>query len=105
MSRTDIEMPPVELLEAELSKTRYRNRFSSVLRSTIFSLLVVAAAAVIIAVLVMPVLQISGISMADTLDDGDIVVAVNNHKYKTGDVIGFYFNNGILIKRVIATST
>ena len=74
------------------------------LRSTIFSLLVVAAVAVIIAVLLMPVLQISGNSMEDTLSDGDLVIALNNGKFKTGEVIGFYFNNGILVKRVIATS-
>ena len=65
----------------------------------------VAAIAVIIAVLLMPVLQISGNSMEDTLSDGDLVVALNNGKFKTGEVIGFYFNNGILVKRVIATSS
>ena len=64
----------------------------------------VAAVAVIIAVLLMPVLQISGNSMEDTLSDGDLVIALNNGKFKTGEVIGFYFNNGILVKRVIATS-
>lgn len=104
MDKESIEMPPVELLEAELSRTQYRSRFGRILRSTIFSLLVVAAAAVIIAVLVMPALHITGTSMTDTLQDGDIVLTLNNSKYQTGDVIGFYFNNGILIKRVIATA-
>lgn len=98
------DMPPVEVIEAELRRVRYRSTFRSVLRSTFFSLLVVAAIAVIIAVLVMPVLQISGVSMTDTLQDGDLVISLNNGKYETGDVIGFYFNNGILIKRVIAAS-
>ena len=42
--------------------------------------------------------------MEDTLSDGDLVIALNNGKFKTGEVIGFYFNNGILVKRVIATS-
>ncbi len=98
------EIPSVELLEAELNRSRYRKRFRSVLFSTFFSLLVVAAIAVIVAVLVMPVLQISGTSMTDTLDDGDLVVTLKNKHYRTGDVIGFYINNGILVKRVIATS-
>lgn len=98
------EMPSVELLEAELRKSRYRSDYRSILLRTLFSLLVVAAIAVIVAVLLMPVMQIRGSSMSTTLEDGDLVVALNNNKYKTGDVIGFYFNNGILIKRVIATS-
>ena len=104
MEEQEVVIPSIELLEEELKKERYKSNFGRILRSTIFSLLVVAAAAVIIAVLLMPVLQISGVSMSDTLDDGDIVVTLNDSKYKAGDVIGFYYNNSILIKRVIATS-
>ena len=74
------------------------------LRSTAFSLIVVAAAVVLIAVLLLPVLQISGSSMTESLQDGDIVVALNSSGYKTGDVIAFYYNNNILVKRVIASS-
>lgn len=92
----------LEQIEAALQKEQYRNRYGRVLRSTIFSLIVVAAVAVLIAVLVLPVLQISGESMTDTLQDGDIVVAVNHSKFETGDVIAFYYNNNILVKRVIA---
>lgn len=95
-------LPDLELLEAELERERYRKRYGSVLRSTAFSLIVVAAVAVLIAVLLLPVLQISGTSMTETLQDRDIVVALNSSKYKTGDVIAFYYNNNILIKRVIA---
>ena len=98
------EIPSVELLEAELNRSKYQKRFRSVLLSTFFSLLVVAAIAVIVAVLVMPILQITGTSMTDTLNDGDLVVTLKNKQYRTGDVIGFYINNGILVKRVIATS-
>ena len=72
--------------------------------TTIFSLLLVAAVAVIIAVLLLPVLQISSGSMENTLVEGDMVISLNNGKYKTGDIIGFYYNNVVLIKRVIATS-
>ena len=98
------EIPSVELLEAELNRSRHRKSFRSVLLSTVFSLLVIVAIAVIVAVLVMPILQIRGSSMSDTLEDGDLVITLNNKKYQTGDVVGFYFNNGILVKRVIATS-
>lgn len=97
-----LEVPSLELLEAELIREQYRHSYGKVLKSTVFSLLVVAAVAALIAVLLLPVLQISGTSMTETLQDRDIVVAVNSSKYKTGDVIAFYYNNNILIKRVIA---
>ena len=90
------------LLEQELKRVKHRSRWFSVLRSTIFSLIVVAAVAVILAMLVLPVLQITGTSMTETLNDGDIVVALRGSGYKTGDVVAFYYNNNILIKRVIA---
>lgn len=99
-----LEIPSVDLLEGELKRTRYNARYRRTLRTTIFSLLLVAAAAVIIAVLLLPVLQISSGSMENTLVDGDMVISLNNGKYKTGDIIGFYYNNVVLIKRVIATS-
>ncbi len=95
---------PVDQLEEALKKEQYKRTFVSVLRNTIFSLLVVAAAAVIIAVLILPVMRITGSSMSTTLEDGDIVISLNDQRYKTGDVIGFYYNNNILIKRVIAIS-
>ena len=97
-----LEVPSLELLEAELIREQYRHSYGKVLKSTVFSLLVVAAVAALIAVLMLPVLQISGTSMTETLQDRDIVVALNSSKYKTGDVIAFYYNNNILIKRVIA---
>ena len=99
-----LEIPSVDLLEGELKRTRYNRRYRRTLRTTIFSLLLVAAVAVIIAVLLLPVLQISSGSMENTLVDGDMVISLNNGKYKTGDIIGFYYNNVVLIKRVIATS-
>lgn len=101
-SAKKLEVPSLELLEAELIREQYKHSYSKVLKSTVFSLLVVAAVAALIAVLLLPVLQISGTSMTETLQDRDIVVALNSSKYKTGDVIAFYYNNNILIKRVIA---
>jgi len=104
MKKKHIEAPTIEQLEAELKKVQYKHNYSRVLRSTVFSLLVVAAAAVLIAVLVLPVLQINGTSMTETLQDGDVVVAVNTKKFQTGDIIAFYYNNNILVKRVIASA-
>ena len=64
-------------------------------------MLVVAAISVLIAVLLLPVVQIYGHSMNETLDEGDIVVSVKGSSFDTGDIIAFYYNNKILVKRVI----
>ena len=98
------ELPDLTQLEAELEREQYKNRYGRVLRSTAFSLVVVAAVSVLIAMLLLPVLQISGTSMTESLQDKDIVVALNSSKYQTGDIIAFYYNNTILVKRVIAAS-
>ncbi len=100
----DMETPTLEQLRAELQKENYRSNYSRVLRSTVYALLVVAAVAALVAVLLLPVLQITGTSMSSTLEDGDVVVALSGARYKTGDVVAFYYNNNILIKRVIATA-
>lgn len=100
----ELILPTLDQLESELKKEQYKSRYGRALRSTVFLLMVVAAAAVLVAVLLLPVLQISGTSMTETLQDKDIVVALNGSKYKTGDVIAFYYNNNILVKRVIATA-
>jgi polar amino acid transport system substrate-binding protein len=67
----------------------------------LFPLIVVAAVSVLVAVLLLPVLQIYGHSMNETLDEGDIVVSVKGSSFETGDIIAFYYNNKILVKRVI----
>ncbi len=102
--KKQIERPSMDLLEQELKKEQYKSNYGRVLRSTVFSLLAVAAVAVLIAVLILPVLQIIGTSMTPTLQNGDVVVSVNSSKYSTGDVVAFYYNNNILVKRVIATA-
>ena len=96
------QVPAVEKLETEQKPEKYRRRYLSVLRSTVYTLLVVAAAAVLIATLWLPVLQIYGNSMSPTLIEGDILVSLKSDSFNTGDVVAFYYNNRILVKRVIA---
>ena len=94
--------PTVAQLEQELKRETYRRRYNRVLRSTIYTLVTVAAAAVLVATLFLPVLRIYGTSMTPTMTDGDIVVSVKGGSFARGDVIAFWFNNKILVKRVIA---
>lgn len=100
--RSRIERPSIEQLEAEVGRLKYRSRYRTVLRSTIYSLLVVAAVAVLVATIWLPVLQIYGSSMTPTLNESDIVVSVKGSKFEQGDLIAFYVGNKILVKRVIA---
>lgn len=100
----DMNLPTSELLQAELEKEIYRRRFFKTFRSTVFGLITVAALAILVAVLFMPVLHIYGQSMNGTLDNGDIVVSVKSSEMETGEIIAFYYNNNILVKRVIAGS-
>jgi signal peptidase I len=97
------DLPSMSLIEQERSRLSYRHRYYKAIRSTIYVLVVVAAVAVLIATLFLPVFQITGTSMEPNMNDGDIVVAVKTTSFQQGQVVGFYFNNKLLLKRVIAT--
>ena len=96
------EIPSVDVLRAELKRVRYKKRYRSVLRSTVYTLITVAAIAVLVATIWLPVLQIYGSSMTPTIDEGDIVVSVKGGTFQQGDLVAFYLGNKILVKRYIA---
>ena len=98
----EFRYPNSREVRQELNRVRYRTRFNQVLRSTIFTLIVVAAIAILIATLWLPVLRIFGSSMSPTLENGSIAVAVKQTKFKSGEIVAFYYNNKILVKRAIA---
>lgn len=97
-----LPVPDIEQLKAELKRVKYKDRYKSVLKSTVYALIVVAAVSVLIATIWMPVLQIYGTSMKPTLEEGDIVVSLKGSDFESGDLIAFYFGNKILVKRCIA---
>ena len=99
---TPCELPSLEQLTAELERVKYKRRYKRILRSTVYTLIVVAAVAVLVATIWMPVLQIYGASMAPTLDEGDIVITVKGSDFAPGDLVAFYMGNKILVKRCIA---
>lgn len=94
--------PQVSQLEKELTYERYKRRYHRTLRSTAYALITVAAIAVLVATLWMPVLQIYGASMTPTLQEGDIVVSIKEKDFQQGDVLAFYYGNKLLVKRCIA---
>ena len=96
------QLPELNELKADLQREHYKLRYRSVLRSTIYTLIVVAAVAVLVATIWMPVLQIYGSSMSPTLGEGNIVVSVKGSDFEQGDLVAFYLGNKILVKRCIA---
>lgn len=96
-----VEIPSAEAIEKERARLQYNKRYRSTLRSTVYVLLVVAAVAVLAATIFMPVLQVSGSSMEPTLENGDVILLLKTGGFKTGDVCGLYWQNKLLLKRVI----
>ncbi|MCI6228994.1 MAG: signal peptidase I [Clostridiales bacterium] len=94
--------PSVAQLTAELRRETYKRNYRQVLRSTVYTLVVVAAFAVLVATIWMPVLRIYGASMTPTLNEGDIVVSLKETGVQQGDLVAFYAGNKLLVKRCIA---
>lgn len=92
----------IKELRQELRRVKYNNKFAATLFNTVGTLVVVAAAAILVANLWLPILKVTGTSMSPTLQEGQVLMASKGHDFKTGDVIAFYYNNKILVKRVIA---
>ncbi len=100
--KKNLAIPSSQELREELKRVRYFHRFGNMIRSTFYSLVVVAAFAILVATLWMPVLQTMGDSMSPTLYDGEILISVKTGEFRTGDLVAFYSNNKLLIKRMIA---
>ena len=96
------QIPEIDELKAELDRVKYKRRYINVFKSTVYTLVVVAAFAVLVATLWMPVLQIYGSSMTPTIDEGQIVISVKGKNFEQGDLVAFYIGNKLLVKRIIA---
>lgn len=95
------DRPTREQLLIAAQKVGGRQRYIWSLKTTVYAMLAVAAVAVLVAVLLLPVLEIYGVSMNPTLYEGDFVISVRGGKMETGDLVAFYYNNKVLVKRVI----
>lgn len=96
------QRPTIEEIEEELSRRETVRKYKNAFKITIGILIVTAAVAVLIATLVMPVLKVKGGSMSPLLDDGEVVLVLKKSKFESGEPAAFYYNNKVLIKRVIA---
>lgn len=103
-SKKKMDLPTAEQLEQELKRLKYRHSFVFTLRSTVASLIVVAAIAVMISTMIMPVLRVTGTSMTPTLQNDQVIICNKLAECQKGDVVAFYYNNKVLIKRVIGVA-
>ncbi|MBQ4115953.1 MAG: signal peptidase I [Clostridia bacterium] len=101
-SEKKVSVPSLPEIQSERKRIRRKDYYKQALRGTVSVLVVVAAVAVLIATLFLPILQISGDSMSPTLEHDEIVVLLKIKNFERGDLIGFYYQGKILLKRVIA---
>ena len=99
--KKEVSIPTKNQVETERKRYRRRKAYNKALRGTVYVLTIVAAVAVLIATLILPVLQIEGTSMEPTLSKGDIVLLTKTTRFDLGDLCSFTWNNKLLIKRVI----
>lgn len=98
------DLPTAEQLNSEVRRINYRRNYIKTLYTTVASLLVVAAIAVLVSMLFLPVLRVTGTSMTPTLLNDELLICSKRSNFKSGDIVAFYFNNKILLKRVIGTA-
>ena len=101
-TKKKVFVPSLKDIQKERKRIRRGSLYWQALRSTISVLVVVAALAVLITTLFLPILQISGDSMSPTLEHDEIVVLLKMKNFQRGDLVGFYYQGTILLKRVIA---
>ena len=96
-----IFVPSLKDIQTERKRIRRGDLYRKALRGTVAVLVVVAAVAVLITTLFLPILQISGDSMSPTLQHDEIVVLLKSKDFQRGDLLGFYYQGKILLKRVV----
>ena len=100
-TKKEVSIPSKKQVETERKRYRRQKAYNKALQGTIYVLTIVAAVAVLISTLILPVLQIEGTSMEPTLSNGDIVLLMKTTRFDHGDLCGFTWNNKLLIKRVV----
>ena len=103
MSEEMNNKPSLEELKKELKREGRKKEYRKVLRNTLIVVVVVAAFAVLVSSFFVTVLKVTGDSMTPTLETGEIVIAQNQSTFEPGDLIAFYYNNKVLVKRVVAS--
>ena len=97
--KKEINLPTAEQLHAELKRLQYGQDFAKTLWNTVSSLIVVAAVAVIVSMLFIPVLRVTGTSMTPTLLNDELILCIKSSDFQNGDIVAFYYNNKVLLRQ------
>ena len=103
MSEEKITKPTLDELKKELKRVNNKKEYRKVLRNSLIVVVVVAALAVLVSSFFVTVLKVTGDSMSPTMATSDIVVAQNASEFEPGDLMAFYYNNKVLVKRVLGS--
>ncbi len=103
MNRRDNRFMSIDQIQEELDRVKYKQRYMKVMFNTIFVLLTVSAIAILLSTMFFPVLRIYGSSMTPTYENDDLVLCLKGNTYESNDIVAFYYNNNLLVKRIIAT--
>lgn len=104
MNENSRDRPTLEQLDRELERRGRRKSYGRALRGTLWALIVVAAGAILCSTLLLSAMQVRGTSMEPTLSEGEVLLSVRNPSLRSGDIVAFYYDNKLLLKRVIATA-
>ena len=90
--------------DALIVRIAQKKRYRRILTATVTVMLLIAAASVFIALILCPVIKVSGSGMEPTYQSGDIIVLFNAKDYAAGELVCISHQNKLLVKRVIATA-
>lgn len=100
-NRRQVSLPSPEQVSRAYQQDQYRKRYKRAFISTLSVLEVIAAVAVLVSTLFLPVIQVSGNSMEPTLSDGDVLVLLKSKRYERSQLCCISWQNKMLLKRII----
>jgi len=101
----EVRRPTAAELEKEIKRRKTAGEYRLAVWGALRTLLIFAAAAVLISTLLFPVIRVQQNSMTPTLQEGDLLIFITAGQIKKSDVIAFHYNDQVLIKRIIAVES
>jgi len=101
-SKKNIARPTLRQIEREIKRLETKREIRKSIIGMFRNLMFIAAAAVVAANLLFAAVTMNRSSMSPVLQESDVIIALRVGSVKPGDIVAFYYNNKILIRRVIA---
>lgn len=97
-----VNFPTVDQLKSELIRSTKNKRARNVLRDVLITLMLIILFAFAASYYFFSVIQVRASGMSPTLENNNIVVGIKKAQPNKGDIIAFYFQDQLLVKRIIA---